>query len=100
MDKLNDKYDCHSWKMTLDLTLDLTLEEHEVLDYVQEKVVEPPSIAPTAAKTKHRKGEVKAKKICFDYIQKLPIIIFSMALLYVFVVGTVRKKDIVTHKNN
>ena len=55
----------HAWKMTLDLTL----EEHEVLDYVQGKVVEPPSNAPTVAKTKYRKGEVKAKKILIDSIQ-------------------------------
>lgn len=47
-DKLNDKFDYRAWKMTLDLTL----EEREVLDYVQGKVVEPPSNAPTAVKTK------------------------------------------------
>lgn len=37
-DNLNDKLDYHTWKMILDLTL----EEHEVLDYVQWKVVDPP----------------------------------------------------------
>lgn len=37
-DNLNDKLDYHMWKMILDLTL----EEHEVLDYVQGKVVDPP----------------------------------------------------------
>lgn len=29
-DKLHDKYDYHGWKMSLDLTL----EEKEVMDYV------------------------------------------------------------------
>ena len=65
-DKLNDKSDYHAWKMTLDLTL----EEHEVLDYVQGKAMEPPSNAPVAVKMKYRKGEVKAKKILIDSIQK------------------------------
>ena len=37
-DKLNEKSNYHACKMTLDLTL----EEHEVLDYVKGKVVEPP----------------------------------------------------------
>lgn len=41
-----------------------------MLDYVQEKVVEPPSKAPIAAKKKYRKSEVKAKKILVDSIQK------------------------------
>lgn len=40
-DKLSDKSDYHAWKMTLDLTL----EEHDAMDYVQGKVVEPPSNA-------------------------------------------------------
>lgn len=48
-DKLNDKSDYHAQKMTLDLTL----EEHEVLDSVQGKVVEPPSNAPATARTKY-----------------------------------------------
>lgn len=47
-DKLNDNFDYHVWKMTLDLTL----EEHEVLEYVQGKVMEPPSNASNAAKMK------------------------------------------------
>eukprot|EP00253_Pinus_taeda_P026306 PITA_26306 len=51
------------------MTLDLTLEHHEVLDYVQGKVVEPLSNAPAAAKMKYRKGEIKAKKILVDSIQ-------------------------------
>ena len=64
-EKLNDKYEYHAWKMTLDLTL----EEHEVLDYVQGKVVEPTSNAPFSTKTKYIKCEVKENKILVDSIQ-------------------------------
>ena len=52
------------------MTLDLTLEEHDAVDYVQGRVVEPPSNATNAAKTKYKKGEVKAKSIILDSIQK------------------------------
>lgn len=65
-DKLEEKYDYHAWNMTLDLTL----EEHDAMDYVEGRVVEPPSNAPTAAKRKYKKGEVKAKRIIIDSIQK------------------------------
>jgi len=65
-EKLKDKSDYHAWKMTLDLTL----EENDVTNYVRERVVEPPSNAPAAAKTTYNKGEVKAKKIIVDSIQK------------------------------
>ena len=36
-DKLKDKFDYHAWKMTLDLTL----EENDVMNYVQGKAVDP-----------------------------------------------------------
>eukprot|EP00253_Pinus_taeda_P027444 PITA_27444 len=65
-DKLHDKSTYHAWKMSLDLTL----EEQDVMDYVQGKTLEPPSNAPVAAKTKYKKGEVKAKKIIRDSIHK------------------------------
>ena len=65
-DKLNDKFDYHAWKMSLDLTL----EEQDVMDYVQGKITEPPSNALAAAKTKYKKGEVKAKKFIRDSINK------------------------------
>ena len=65
-DKLHDKSDYHAWKMSLDLTL----EEQDVMDYVQGKITEPPSNAPATAKTKYKKGEVKAKKIIRDSIHK------------------------------
>lgn len=65
-DKLHDKSDYHGWK----ISLDLTLEEKEVMDYVQVKIPEPPSNAPDAAKTKYNRAEVKAKKIIRDSIDK------------------------------
>eukprot|EP00253_Pinus_taeda_P002314 PITA_02314 len=65
-DNLKDKSDYHAWKMSLDLTL----EENDAMDYVKGRVVDPPSNVPAAAKTKYKKGEVKAKKIIVDSIHK------------------------------
>ena len=65
-DKLHDKSDYHGWKMSLDLTL----EEKEVMDYLQGKIPEPPSNASAATKTKYNRAEVKAKKIIRDSIDK------------------------------
>ena len=58
-DKLKDKSDYHAWK----IILDLTLEENDVVDYVKGRVVEPPSNAPTAAKTKYKKVRSKLRKL-------------------------------------
>ena len=52
------------------MSLDLTLEDQDVMDYVQGKINEPPSNAPVATKTNYKKGEVKAKKIIRDSIHK------------------------------
>ena len=38
-DKLTGKSDYHAWKMSLDLVL----EDQDVMDYVQGKIQEPPS---------------------------------------------------------
>ena len=65
-DKLKDKFDYLALKMSLDLTL----EEQEVMDYVQGKITESPSNASVATKTKYKKGEFQAKKIIRDSIQK------------------------------
>eukprot|EP00253_Pinus_taeda_P001640 PITA_01640 len=64
--KLCEKSDYHGWKMSLDLTL----EEQEVLDYEKCKIPETPSKAPTATKNQYTKGEIKAKKIIRDSIDK------------------------------
>ena len=65
-DKVHDKSDYHVWKMSLDVTL----EEKEVMVYVKGKIPEPPSNAPDVAKTKYNRAEVKAKKIIKDSIDK------------------------------
>jgi len=74
-DKLKEKSNYHAWKMSLDLTL----EENDALDYVKGRVVEPPSSAPVAAKTKYKKGEVKAKKNIVDFIHK-PLVAYISGL--------------------
>ena len=65
-DKFTDKFDYHAWKMSLHLAL----EDQDVMDYVHEKIQEPPSNAVAATKTKYRKGEIKAKMIIQDSIHK------------------------------
>eukprot|EP00253_Pinus_taeda_P027763 PITA_27763 len=52
------------------MSLDLTLKEQEVLDYVTGSIVEPPSNAFVAARNKWTRGEFKAKKIIWDSIDK------------------------------
>ena len=76
-DKLTGKSNFHAWKMSLDLIL----EDQEVMDYVQGKIQEPPSSAPAATKMKYRKGEIKAKLIIRDSIHK-------SLVAYIFELGT------------
>ena len=63
-DKLTDKSDYHAFKMSLDLAL----EDQDVMEHVQGNIHEPPSNEPAATKTKYRRGEVKAKMIIRDSI--------------------------------
>ena len=63
-DKLTGKANFHAWKMSLDLML----EDQDVMDYVQGKIQKPPSSTPTATKSKYKKGEIKAKLIIRDSI--------------------------------
>lgn len=72
-DKLHAKSDYHGWNMSLDLTL----EEKEVMDYVQGKIPEPPSNSPVAANTKYNRAEVKEKKITRDSIDKYMVAYIS-----------------------
>jgi len=65
-DKLCENADYHGWKMFIDLTL----EDQGVLDHVRGNIVEPPSNAPPAARNKWKNGEIKAKKIIRDSIDK------------------------------
>ena len=52
------------------MTLDLMLEDQDVMDYVQVKIQEPPSTTTVAAKTKYKKGEIKAKLMIRDSMHK------------------------------
>lgn len=61
------------------MTLDLTLEENNVMDYVIGRELGPPSNASAAAQTKYKKGEVKAKKIIVDSIHK-PLVSYTSDL--------------------
>jgi len=65
-DKLTGRDDFHAWKMILDLKL----EDHDLMDYVLGKIQEPPSTATVAAKTKYKKGEIKAKLMIRESIHK------------------------------
>ena len=72
-DKLIGKDDFHDWKMTLDLML----EDQDVMDYVQGKIQEPPSATTTATKTKYKKGEIKSKLMIRDSIRKILVAYIS-----------------------
>ena len=65
-EKLTRKDEFHAWKMTLDLNL----EDQDVMDYAQGKVQEPPSTATAATKSKYKKGEIKANLMIGDSIHK------------------------------
>ena len=65
-DNLTGKDNFHAWKMTLDLNL----EDQDVMEYVLGKIQEPPSTATSAAKTKYKKGEIKEKLMIRDSIHK------------------------------
>jgi len=68
-EKLNDASNFATWRARLDLIL----EENGVMKYVQGQVVEPPENANISAKSKYKKGEIKAKKIIIDPRQDRPI---------------------------
>lgn len=52
------------------MTLDLNLEENDVMGYVKGRIAKLPSNASAVAKIKYKKGEVKDKKIFVDSIHK------------------------------
>eukprot|EP00253_Pinus_taeda_P030399 PITA_30399 len=72
-DKLHEKADYHEWKMSIDLTL----EDQGMLDHVRGNIVEPPSNESVAARNKWKTGEVKAKKIIWDSIDKCVVAYIS-----------------------
>lgn len=58
-EKLGDSSNFATWKIRLQIIAD----DNDVWEYIQGKVLEPLENAPTAAKNKYKKGELKAKKI-------------------------------------
>ena len=53
------------------MILDIKLEDHDLMDHVLGKIQEPPSNATAAAKTKYKKGEIKAKLMIRESIHKV-----------------------------
>lgn len=70
-DKLNDSSNFVAWKARLDLTL----EENDVMGYVEGKVPERLKNATAIVKSKYKEGEIKAKKIIIDSL-KDPLITY------------------------
>jgi len=74
-EKLGDSSNFAAWNIRMEVTLD----ENDVLEYVEVKVFEPLENALATSKAKYKKGEIKAKKIIIDslkyyfltYIRKL-----------------------------
>lgn len=50
-----------------------TLEEHEVLEYVEGTTDDSPKNLSVAVKSKHKQGEIKARKIILDSLSNHPI---------------------------
>ena len=72
-DNLTGRDDFHAWKMILDLKL----EDNDVMDYVLGKIQELPSTATAAAKTKYKKGEIKANLMIRESIHKSLVVYIS-----------------------
>lgn len=64
-EKLGDSSNFVACKVRLEIIAD----NSDVLDYIQVKVPKPPENASAAAKNKHKKGELKQKKIIADGLQ-------------------------------
>ncbi len=65
-EKLDDSSNYVVWRTRLDVTLD----ENDVLGYVEGKVPKPLENASTAIKSKYKKGEIKAKNIIIDSLRE------------------------------
>ena len=64
-EKLGELSNFPIWKIRLGVILD----DNDVLEYVQGKVLEPPTNASAAIKSRYKKGDLKAKKIIIDGLQ-------------------------------
>jgi len=56
--------------------IDITLEEHEVLKYVEDTVVDPPENASVVVKSKYKNGEIKARKISLILLVIISSLVF------------------------
>lgn len=61
-EKLNDASNFGPWKARVDITL----EEHDVWEYVEGTIADPPQNASAAVNSKYKKGEIKARKNILD----------------------------------
>jgi len=61
-EKLNDVSNFGPWKERVDITL----EEHEVLEYVEDAIIDPPENASVVVKSEYKKGDIRTRKIILD----------------------------------
>ena len=76
--KLNDASNFGLWKTRPDIIL----EEQEVLEYVEYIVAEPPENASVVLKSKHLKGETKARKIIHDSLSDHSVFCIELSSFY------------------
>jgi len=67
--KDNEKLADSSGFATSKTRIYVTLDEYGVLEDVEGKISSPPENAPQAAKSKYKKGDIKAKKIIIDSLR-------------------------------
>lgn len=71
---LADSFGFAAWKTRINVSLD----EYDVLKYVEGKISPPPEDTPKATKSKYKKDEIKAKKIIIDSLRDLLVYISSL----------------------
>lgn len=64
--KDNEKLANASGFVAWNTRINVTLDEYDVLAYVEGKILASPENAPQAVKSKYKKAEIKAKKIIID----------------------------------
>ncbi len=71
-EKLNDASNIGPWKAKLYITL----EEHEILEYVEGTIVDPLENSSATVKSKHKNGEIKARKIILILLVIISLLMF------------------------
>lgn len=64
-ENLVDSSNFSTWK----IRLEVIMEENDVLEYVQGKVLDPPANAFVVVKSRYKKGDLKVKNIIIDGLQ-------------------------------